>query len=158
MLARSVAFGTDCPVEPPEPMRGIHAAVTRQLPGGDPPGGWYPEQRVTVAEAIHAYTAASAEALGRGAELGMLAPGRLADAVVLSADPYTTDPAIPCGYIRAGHDLRRPDRLPGRPDATCRHLSASPLMATAQQPLRLPLSRARERGSGAMGIRGPVVE
>ena len=88
-----VAFGTDCPVEPPEPLRGIHAAVTRQLPGGEPPGGWYPEQRVTVAEAIRAYTAGSADALGLGDELGTLAPGYLADAVVLSADPYTADPA-----------------------------------------------------------------
>ena len=89
-----LAFGTDCPVEPPEPMRGIHAAVTRQLPGGEPPGGWYPEQRVTVAEAIRAYTVSSAEALGLGDELGMLAPGYLADAVVLSADPYTAEPGI----------------------------------------------------------------
>lgn len=88
-----VAFGTDCPVEPPEPLRGIHAAVTRQLPGGDPPGGWYPEQRITVSEAIFAYTAGSADALGWGHELGTLAPGFLADAVVLSADPYTADPA-----------------------------------------------------------------
>jgi predicted amidohydrolase YtcJ len=89
-----VAFGTDCPVEPPEPMRGIHAAVTRQLPGGEPPGGWYPEQRVTVAEGIRAYTVGSAQALGLGDELGMLAPGFLADAVVLAADPYTCDPGI----------------------------------------------------------------
>jgi predicted amidohydrolase YtcJ len=89
-----VAFGTDCPVEPPEPMRGIHAAVTRQLPGGEPPGGWYPEQRVTVAEAIRAYTVSGARALGLGGELGTLAPGFLADAVVLSADPYTCDPGI----------------------------------------------------------------
>ncbi|MGE3273443.1 MAG: amidohydrolase, partial [Chloroflexota bacterium] len=88
-----VAFGTDCPVEPPEPLRSIHAAVTRQRPGGDPPGGWHPEQRVTVAEAIYAYTAGSARALGWGGQLGTLAPGALADAVVLSADPYTSDPA-----------------------------------------------------------------
>jgi predicted amidohydrolase YtcJ len=74
-------------------MRGVHAAVTRQLPGGEPPGGWRPEQRVTVAEAIHAYTAASAAALGLSHELGILAPGYLADAVVLSADPYTADPS-----------------------------------------------------------------
>lgn len=87
-----VAFGTDCPVEPPEPLRGIHAAVTRQLPSGDPPGGWHPEQRVAVEEAICAYTAGSADALGLGRELGTLAPGYLADAVVLSADPYTADP------------------------------------------------------------------
>ena len=88
-----VAFGTDCPVEPPDPLLGIHAAVTRQRPGGEPPGGWYPEQRLTVAEAIRAYTVGSAEALGLRQELGTLAPGFLADAVVLSADPHTADPA-----------------------------------------------------------------
>jgi predicted amidohydrolase YtcJ len=89
-----VAFGTDCPVEAPDPLAGIHAAVTRQLPSGEPPGGWYPEQRVTISEAIFAYTAASAAALGLGHELGVLAPGLLADAAVLSADPYTSDPTI----------------------------------------------------------------
>lgn len=88
-----LAFGTDCPVEPPEPMRGIHAAVTRQRPNGEPSGGWYPEQRLTVAEAIFAYTAASADALGLGDELGRLVPGALADVVVLAADPYTAEPA-----------------------------------------------------------------
>ena len=52
-----------------------------------------PEQRVTVEEAIRAYTVGSADALGLSGELGTLAPGFLADAVVLSADPYTADPA-----------------------------------------------------------------
>jgi predicted amidohydrolase YtcJ len=88
-----VAFGTDCPVEPPDPLRSLHAAVTRQRPDGSPPGGWHPEQRITVREAIYAYTAASAAALGWAGEVGRLAPGLLADAVVLSDDPYTVDPA-----------------------------------------------------------------
>jgi predicted amidohydrolase YtcJ len=88
-----LAFGTDCPVEPPEPMRGIHAAVTRQWPDGEPPGGWYPEQRLTVRDAIFAYTAGSADALGLAGELGVLAPGALADAVALSSDPYAADPS-----------------------------------------------------------------
>jgi predicted amidohydrolase YtcJ len=87
-----LAFGTDCPVELPDPLRSIHAAVTRQLPGGDPPGGWFPEQRLTVAEAIRAYTVGSADALNLADEIGSIAPGRLADMVVLSADPYTIEP------------------------------------------------------------------
>src|SRR2546421_10013108 len=89
------AFGTDCPVEPPDPLRSIHAAVTRQRPGDDPPGGWYPEQRLTVAEAIYAYTAGSADALNLTGEVGTLAAGSLADVVVLSHDPYVIDPAGP---------------------------------------------------------------
>jgi len=89
-----LALGTDCPVEPPDPFKSIHAAVTRQLPSGDPPGGWYPEQRLTVAEAIRAYTVGSADALGLNGELGVLAPGALADIVVVSADPYTIDPTL----------------------------------------------------------------
>ncbi|MDP8922155.1 MAG: amidohydrolase [Chloroflexota bacterium] len=88
-----LAFGTDCPVEPPDPLRGIHAAVTRQRPNGAPPGGWYPAQRLTVAEAIHAYTLASAAAAGWEGDLGSLAPGKLADLVVLSRDPYAVPSA-----------------------------------------------------------------
>jgi predicted amidohydrolase YtcJ len=67
--------------------------VTRQLPGDDPPGGWYPEQRLTVAEAIHAYTVGSADALNLAGEVGTLAAGCLADIIVLCNDPYTIDPA-----------------------------------------------------------------
>jgi predicted amidohydrolase YtcJ len=88
-----LAFGTDCPVEPPDPLRSIHAAVTRQLPSDDPPGGWYPEQRLTTAEAIYAYTAGSADALNLTGQVGVLAAGSLADIVVLSNDPYLIDPA-----------------------------------------------------------------
>jgi predicted amidohydrolase YtcJ len=87
-----LAFGTDCPVEPPDPLLSLHAAVNRALPGGDPPGGWYPEQRLTVTEAIRAYTADAADALGLAHEIGTLATGALADAVVLSDDPYRSDP------------------------------------------------------------------
>ena len=88
-----LAFGTDCPVEPPDPLRGIHAAVTRQRPTGEPAGGWYPEQCLTVAEAIRAYTLDSAVAAGLGRDLGSLAPGKLADLVVLSRDPFQVSPA-----------------------------------------------------------------
>jgi predicted amidohydrolase YtcJ len=82
-----LAFGSDCPVEPPDPLSGIHAAVTRQR-DGEPPGGWYPEQRLGVAEAIAAYTLGSARAAGLGHEHGSIAPNKLADLVVLSGDPY----------------------------------------------------------------------
>ncbi len=82
-----LAFGTDCPVEPPQPLLGLHAAVTRQR-DGEPPGGWYPAQRLTVEEAIRTYTLGSAEAAGLGHEHGSVSPGKLADLVVLSDDPH----------------------------------------------------------------------
>ncbi len=87
-----LAFGTDCPVEPPDPFRGVHAAATRQLPDGDPPGGWHPEQRLTVPEAVRAYTLGSADAAGLAHEHGSVATGKLADLLVLSADPYAIPP------------------------------------------------------------------
>ena len=87
-----LALGTDCPVEPPDPLRSIHAAVTRQR-DGEPAGGWYPEQRLSVAEAIRAYTLSSAEAAGLAREHGSIAPGKLADLVVLTRDPYAIPPA-----------------------------------------------------------------
>ena len=51
-----VMFSSDCPVCDPDPLLGIHAAVTRQRADGTPQGGWYPDSRVTVAEALKAYT------------------------------------------------------------------------------------------------------
>ena len=87
-----LAFGSDCPVEPPDPLRGIHAAVTRQR-DGEPADGWYPEQRLSVAEAIRAATLGSARAAGLGHEQGSIAPSKLADLVVLGRDPYATPPA-----------------------------------------------------------------
>lgn len=81
-----LAFGSDCPVESLSVLEGIHAAVTRQRPDGHPPDGWYPEERLTVHEAIHAYTLGAAYAAGEEAEKGSLQPGKLADMVVLSRD------------------------------------------------------------------------
>jgi predicted amidohydrolase YtcJ len=87
-----LALGSDCPVADPNPLWGIHAAVTRQRRDGTPPGGWYPEQHMTVAEAIWGYTMGPALVSGREAELGSLTPGKLADMVVLDRDIYTIPP------------------------------------------------------------------
>ncbi len=84
-----LAFGTDCPVEPIDPLFNIWAAVTRRDARGEPPGGWYPEECLTVAESIRAYTLGSAYADGLEGERGRLRPGYRADLTVLSADPYT---------------------------------------------------------------------
>lgn len=88
-----LAFGSDSPVEDLNVMKGIHAAVTRRRADGSPgPDGWYPEQRLTVTEAVYAYTAGAAFASGEEAIKGTLSPGKLADLVVLSQDIFTLDP------------------------------------------------------------------
>lgn len=88
----TLALGSDCPVAEPNPWWGIHAAVTRQRRDGVPPGGWYPTQRLTVAEAVRGYTLGPALASGRAAELGSISPGKLADLVVLDRDVFTIEP------------------------------------------------------------------
>jgi predicted amidohydrolase YtcJ len=83
-----LALGSDCPVASPNPFWGIHAAVTRQRRDGTPPGGWYPAQRLTVAEAVWGYTMGPAHASGQTAFLGSLSPGKLADLIVLDRDIF----------------------------------------------------------------------
>ncbi len=88
----TLAFGSDCPVANPNPMFGIHAAVTRQQRDGKPQGGWYPRQRLTVAEAVWGYTMGPALVAGREAELGSITPGKLADLIVLDRDIFAVEP------------------------------------------------------------------
>ncbi len=89
----TLAFGSDCPVEIPDPLAGIHAAVTRRRADGSPgPGGWRPEQRLSVEQAVRAYTVGAAFAAGREKELGSIAPGKLADLTVLDRDIFSIDP------------------------------------------------------------------
>ncbi len=83
-----MAFGSDAPVESMDPLVGIHAAVTRQRADGQPQGGWYPEQRVTVEEAVEGYTLGAAYASGTERERGSVTAGKLADLVVLSQDIF----------------------------------------------------------------------
>ncbi|HZW19264.1 MAG TPA: amidohydrolase [Luteimonas sp.] len=88
-----LAFGSDWFVAPMEPLMGIYAAVTRRTLDGAHPGGWVPEQKISVAEAVRAYTAGSAYASGEESLKGTLEPGKLADLVVLSDDIFAIDPA-----------------------------------------------------------------
>jgi predicted amidohydrolase YtcJ len=84
-----IALGTDSPVEPFEPLKSIFAAVTRRRPDGSPgPEGWYPELRLTMDETIRGFTTGPAYAAGMEDRLGKLAPGYLADLVVLDRDLY----------------------------------------------------------------------
>jgi predicted amidohydrolase YtcJ len=94
MLSSGVglAFGSDAPVELPNPFHGLFAATTRTRADGAPSGGWTPEQRLSIGEALTAYTAGSAFAAGEEGRKGTLAPGRLADLVALDTDPFTEPP------------------------------------------------------------------
>ncbi|RMG67708.1 MAG: amidohydrolase [Calditrichaeota bacterium] len=87
-----LAFGTDWPVEPLNPMVGLYAAVTRKDTTGYPPEGWTPEERLTLAEAIRAYTAGSAQAAGWESWNGTLNPGKVADFVVLDRNVFEVPP------------------------------------------------------------------
>jgi predicted amidohydrolase YtcJ len=89
-----LAFGSDWPVAPLDPLIGIYAAATRRTLDGKNPQGWVPQQRITVAEALHAYTVGSAFAEHQDQVKGSLEPGKLADLVVLTDDIFriaTTD-------------------------------------------------------------------
>ncbi|HEY1012639.1 MAG TPA: amidohydrolase, partial [Herpetosiphonaceae bacterium] len=85
-LGATLAFGSDAPIESWNPWLGIHAAVTRQRQDDTPPGGWHPELRLTLEEALWAYTAGPALASGELADKGTLAAGKLADIAVLDRD------------------------------------------------------------------------
>jgi predicted amidohydrolase YtcJ len=85
------AFGSDYPVFPMDPLLGIYTAVTRQLPDGTPSGGWQPQHRISVEQALRHYTWGSAYAAFREQELGVLKPGFYADFVVLSEDILVSD-------------------------------------------------------------------
>lgn len=87
-----VAFGTDWPVEPINPYLGLYAAVTRRSTEGDPAGGWWPQERLTIAEAIRCYTAESAYASFEETQKGQIATGMLADLVVHARDLLTIKP------------------------------------------------------------------
>lgn len=89
-----LAFGTDWYVAPLDPWHTVAAAVTRVVPAVAP-DGWFPEQRITLDEALAAYTSGSAYAEFRESEKGRIAPGFVADMVVLDRDPF----AIPAEQL-----------------------------------------------------------
>jgi hypothetical protein len=95
-----VTFGSDWPVAPLDPIAGIDAAAHRRTIDGANPQGWVPGQKITAEEALAAYTAANAYAGFAEEKLGTLAPGKLADLVVLSADPTRTDDILSIRVLR----------------------------------------------------------
>lgn len=88
-----IACGSDCPVETLDPITGIHAAVTRQRADDTPAGGWNPEQRLSVAEAVKGYTSGAAYASGAETHLGRLEVGKLGDLVALDTDIFAVAPS-----------------------------------------------------------------
>jgi hypothetical protein len=84
-----LAFGTDWFVAPLNPMESIYAAVTRETLDGKHPDGWQPQEKLTVAEAVEAYTMGSAYAEFQDTVKGSITAGKLADFVILSDDIFT---------------------------------------------------------------------
>ena len=87
-----VAFGSDWPVAPLAPLIGIYAAVTRRTIDGKNPNGWQPQQKITVAQALKAYTWAAAYAEGEEKVKGTIEPGKYADLNILERNIFTIDP------------------------------------------------------------------
>jgi len=88
-----LVFGSDAPVEWPNPFWGLYAAVTRRRHDGSPgESGWYGEQTIRIQDAIHAYTTSAAYAAGMEGRLGKLAPGYYADLIILDEDVFHCEP------------------------------------------------------------------
>lgn len=88
----TLAFGTDWNVAPLNPMPGLYAAVTRATLDGKNPEGWIPEQKITLPEAVEAYTRGSAFAEFEEKEKGSITPGKLADMIILSDNIFEIKP------------------------------------------------------------------
>ncbi|MFO7942537.1 MAG: amidohydrolase [Bacillota bacterium] len=88
----TLAGGSDAPVEPPDPLLGIHAAVNRVDDAGEPPGGWFAAEQLAPREALHLFGPGAAKSEGAEDWKGSLEPGFVADFVLLDADPLEVDP------------------------------------------------------------------
>ncbi len=88
----TLAFGTDWPVAPLDPMPGLYAAVTRATLDGKNSGGWIPEEKITLPEAVEAYTMGAAFTEFQDREKGSITPGKLADMVILSDNIFDLKP------------------------------------------------------------------
>ena len=87
-----LAFGTDFPVESPNPFPGLAAGISRQDMSGQPAGGWFPEERLSFEQALYAYTRGAAYAGFAEEKIGALEPGKWADFIIVDRDPTKADP------------------------------------------------------------------
>ena len=107
----TLAFGSDAPIEEPDPLKGIHAAVTRRNPRDNASGPWYPEECIEIWEAIDAYTLGAACASGTAGKTGALEAGYRADItlldrnILLSREPDAILETAIAGTVAAGHAL-----------------------------------------------------
>ncbi len=85
-------FGSDTPVEPIDPLFGLYAAVTRRDRRGQPPGGWFPDQRLSLEEALAGFSRQAAWTSGREDDCGLIAPGRRADLTIFEQDLFSLPP------------------------------------------------------------------
>ena len=87
-----ITFGSDWPVAPIDPLYGIYASTTRITGDGKNPGGWFPEEKLTVEEAVRAYTVSNARATLMDGKTGIIREGYQADVTVLNEDIFTIAP------------------------------------------------------------------
>jgi predicted amidohydrolase YtcJ len=114
-----IPAGSDAPVEAIAPLAGVYAAVTRQHPGGKPPGGYWPEECLTRSEALRAFTSWAAQAAFAETWAGTLEPGKRADLVVLDRDIARCAPEeiLSTRILRTVVDGRDALAAPGAPDS-----------------------------------------
>ncbi len=98
----SIVFGSDAPVEPPNPFLGLYAAISRRRLDGTPPEGWVPEERLDLSEALACYTWRPADAAHMDRPAGRISPGSYADLIVLGTDPFEMDPRELAGLSPVG--------------------------------------------------------